>query len=149
MLPSLFNSEEADVVFRDWWSEVETASLEAALRDTVPILHQGMEDNFMRAAGPDGAAWLPRKDTKPHPLLILYGYLIEAARDTGSAGNITRVGQRELVTGVDASVIEYAPYHEWGTSRMPARPFMYATDEVQSAALQAFSDAAFVILVGV
>jgi hypothetical protein len=128
---------------------LESTSLEGPLRQTVPIWHQGFEGNFMRAEGPDGAAWAPRKDSKPHPLLILYGYLIEAARDTGSPGNITEVGPRDLRTGVDVSVVKYAGFHDTGTSRMPARVYLYAAADVQDLALEAFANAAFTLLVGV
>ena len=58
--------------------------------------------------------WAPRKDTKAtHPLLIKSGDL--------------RRNFRSVVTGPDTVVVgtkvKYAGYHQFGTKRMPARPF--------------------------
>lgn len=149
MIPSEFAAADAVVVLRDWVGELENASLEKPLRSTLPIWHQGIEDNFMRAAGPSGAPWLPRKDNKPHPLLILTGKLLEGLRDTGNPGHILMVGWRSLTTGVSSEVVPYAPVHEFGSGRVPARPYMYATPAVQDVALRVFADEVFEILVGV
>jgi len=137
------------VVLRDWADQIENMSLEGPLRATLPIWHQGIEENFMRAQGPSGAAWLPRKDNKPHPLLILTGALLMSVRDNGLAGHIQMVGWRRLMTGVNTDVVEYAAVHEYGSGRVPARPYMYATPAVQDAALLVFAEETFQILVGV
>lgn len=149
MIPPEFAAADAVVILRDWVDQIENASLEAPLRSTLPIWHQGIEDNFMRAQGPSGAAWLPRKDNLPHPLLIHLGNLLEGLRDTGNAGHILMVGWRSLTTGVSSEVVPYAPIHEFGGGRVPARPYMYATPAVQDAALRVFADETFQILVGV
>lgn len=149
MLPREFAAGDAQVIFADWLNALESTSLEAPLRDTLPIWHQGFEDNFMRAVGPGGSPWAPRKDNLPHPLLIHLGRLIEAVRDTGNGGNISIVGWRTLTTGVDSQVVRYAPFHQEGTQRMVARPYLYAANDVQNRALQVFADGAFEILVGV
>lgn len=53
-------------------------------------------------------------------------------------GKIVRVG---LLKG-DTSKIFYLKFHEWGTSKMPARPFMEpAQQEKEQEALQAIRDA--------
>ena len=148
MIPNEFKASDALVVLRDWIEQLESASLEGPLRATLPIWHQGIEENFMRAQGPDGAPWLPRKDTKPHPLLILTGALLMAVRDNGLAGHIQMVGWRRLMTGIDGDVVPYAAVHEFGYKNIPARPYMYATPAVQDAALQVFADETFQVLVG-
>lgn len=149
MIPSEFKAYDAVVVLRDWVDQLESASLEGPLRATLPIWHQGIEGNFMRAQGPNGAPWLPRKDNKPHPLLILTGALLMSVRDNGLAGHIQMVGWRRLMTGINSDVVPYAAVHEFGSKHVPARPYMYATVEVQSEALAVFADETFQILVGV
>jgi len=67
-----------------------------------------------RTASLRPSPWAPRKDTKAtHPLLIKSGSL--------------RQSIRWRLDGTDAVVIgspmKYAPYHQLGTKKMPARPF--------------------------
>ena len=123
-------SQEMDQVER----RMLTANLEEPIRTCLPVLTEGFEGNFLRAAGPDGVAWLPRKDTKPHPLLILSGALIEAARDTGNPGNIHEVSPdgRTLSAGVRGDVVPYADPQQNGRPErnLPARTYLYATEEV-------------------
>ena len=148
MIPQSFEADEAERVLAEFGQQLDTMNLEPALRDCLPVIHEGFETNFMEARGPSGAPWLPRKDSKPHPLLILTGALLEAARDTGGMGHIDRVGPRELETGVDGGTIEYAPVHEYGSSNIPARPYMYASDKVQDQIAETFLESAFTIIVG-
>lgn len=148
-MPQVFDAADADHALSDLAQQFEEADLSDALRDCLPILHEGIEDNFMAARGPTGSPWLPRKNKKTRwPLLIHYGHLIEAARDTGGRGHIDRVGPRELVTGVDGGVIDYAPIHQYGGGRVPARPFMYADDKTQEKLAEVFMESAFKIILG-
>lgn len=113
---------------------LESESFETPLRDCLPVILRGFEDNFMRAEGPDGNPWPARKDNLPHPLLILSGNLIESVRDTGHPGNVHEVedGGRTLVTGVMTSVVEYAGVHQrgWPERNIPPRTYVYATPQV-------------------
>src|SRR3990167_4423379 len=125
----------------------ENASLREAMHEIVPILHEGFETNFMRAEGPNGELWPERKDDLPHPLLILTGDLIEAARDVGNVNNLLAVGDRELSTGVAGAGVPYAATHNYGRDAIPQREFVYANEEVLDACeeilVDGFVDAMF------
>lgn len=117
----------------------EGESLETPLRQCLPVLLEGYENNILRAEGPTGEAWPPHtpetvRRMGPHPLLIWHGHLIEAVRDTGSPGNVHDIEDqgRTLVTGVLTSVIEYAAVHQWGCAEknIPPRTYVYATESV-------------------
>lgn len=148
MLPRIIRAQDMPAVMAEWSQAIHAASYETALRECLPILHEDFEDHFLQATGYYGS-WAPRKDDKPHPLLILTGALIEAARDTGNPGNISTVGPRELETGVNVGVVKYAGFLQYGTQYMPPRPFIWASDAAIGRCLVAFGDAAFVIIVGV
>lgn len=59
--------------------------------------------------------WAPRKDKKTHPLLIKHP-------ETGLWKSIDYrlEGPNTVVVGSDK---KYGPYHQFGTKKMPARPF--------------------------
>jgi hypothetical protein len=134
------NVEQFGSLLRNLGDNIEGGSMEEPLRATLPLLHQGVEDNFLRAQDSDGIPWPRRKDNKPHPLLILHGPLIEAARDTGNPGNIHEVSAdgRLLTTGVDGDVVKYAARHQEGRGNMPKREFYYASDETVDRMEEAF-----------
>lgn len=146
-LPDVIAAEDISEVLTAWADEIASESMEQPLRACLPLLTNDFESHFLESQGPAGA-WAPRKDSRPHPLLILTGKLIEAARDTGGAGNIHDVTGHELTAGVDASIVKYAGFHQYGTSKMPARPFIWASAEALDECEKVFLDAAFVILVG-
>lgn len=92
------------------------------------ILHNRIRDNFHRAQTAHGSPWKPRKDTKPHPLLILTGRLATAAQM-----GMKMEGQFTLHHGVLVD-IPYAAVHQWGSRpgsrpQIPARKYMDITDE--------------------
>ena len=67
-----------------------------------------------RTASLRPSPWAPRKDTKAtHPLLIKSGSLRQSIR-------WRLIGSDAVVIG---SPMKYAPYHQLGTKKMPARPF--------------------------
>jgi len=110
--------------------------LSEPLMDCRTVILAGVAENFAGSHSSTGYGWPLRKDNKPHPLLILTGELEEAA--TGGAGSITRVVDGvSLEVGVDASGGEsgrpWAALHQEGGTKMPPRPFMGFSDEVQDA----------------
>lgn len=111
----------------------ENASLRESLHECVPVIHEGFEVNFLRAEGPNGEAWPARKDDLPHPLLILHGDLIEAARDVGNVDNLLAVGDRDLTTGIAGAGVPYAATHNYGRGPIPAREYLYTNEEVMDA----------------
>lgn len=67
-----------------------------------------------RTASLRPSPWAPRKDKKAtHPLLIKSGSLRQSIRWRLSGPDTVVVG----------SPMKYAPYHQLGTKKMPARPF--------------------------
>ena len=67
-----------------------------------------------RTASLRPSPWAPRKDKKAtHPLLIKSGNLRQSIRWRLSGPDTVVVG----------SPMKYAPYHQLGTKKMPARPF--------------------------
>jgi len=132
----------------DLGEHCESGSFEEPLREVLPVLMEGFEQNFMRAENESGTPWPPRVDDLPHPLLILSGALIEATRDTGSAGNIHTVSERNLETGVKGSVIAYASIHNDGAGNIPQRQFLYASPETSKACAEAFASSAYFVLFG-
>ena len=75
--------------------------------------------------------WPPRKMPAPHPLLRDTGKLYNSWTKSGAAGNITRISKKSLQFGTN---IEYAKYHEYGTSKMPARPIAKLVTQPQRGA---------------
>jgi len=131
----------------------ESGSLREPLHDCVPLLYEGFETNFLRAEGPNGEQWPARKDDLPHPLLILSGDLIEAARDTGNPDNLLQVGDRDLVTGIAGAGVPYAATHnygrDWGRgSPIPQREYLYANEEVLDACEDVLADGMIDVMFG-
>lgn len=130
-----------------WVNDLEGESLQGAFRDCLPILLEDYESHFVASEGPSGR-WAPRKDKLPHPLLMLTWKLLGAATQEGDPGNIADVQPRSLTTGVSGDVVNYASYHQYGTSKMVARPFLWVSASALEACEEAFTRSAFVILVG-
>ncbi len=60
-----------------------------------------------------------------HPLLILTGTMYTSVTTSGSTGHYEMVGNREMEWGTTQF---YAGWNNDGTSRIPAREFMYWTE---------------------
>lgn len=133
--------EDFIILLNDAGEQAESGSMREALHGCVKILHEGFETNFLRAEDASGASWPVRKDDLPHPLLILHGDLIEAARDVGNPNNLLHVDDRELVTGISGSGVPYAATHNYGRENIPQREFLYANEEVQEACEEVMADA--------
>lgn len=122
---------------------LDNGSLEDSLRATLEPFHEGIEENFLRAEDAGGTPWPLRKDKKPHPLLILSGKLIEAARDTGNPGNIHDVDAdgRTLLAGVRGDVVPYAAAQNFGfpPRNLPARTYEYASQDTLERCAQRFA----------
>jgi len=151
-LPRRFNAEDAEEALLQWADEVLHADLEKPIRKCVPVLTDDFEAHFLQSMGPTGK-WAPRKDKKPHPLLIKTGKLIEAARDTGNPANIHTVVANELTIGV-SSVVHYAGYQQDGTRnkdgslRMVARPFIWVSDAALNQCEEKLAEACYILFVG-
>lgn len=119
---------------------IHRGNVSPALKACSPVLHEGIVQNFAHARGPTGAPWPPRKDSLTHQLLVLTGKLYEAAANPRGSGHILEIGARELRMGVSGAAVPYAEFHQYGTRKMPARPFMYATQAVVDKCSEVFID---------
>lgn len=131
-----------DGVAKKLASEPMSETMEAAKQ----AMQAGQAANFAGQHTRDGAAWAPRKPpTGNWPILNKTGALMAAATGQGP-GAIQASDGRSATVGVDASVhvpgggVHAAGFHQSGTSRMPARPYIGASDEIEEAIGQAIAD---------
>ena len=97
-----------------------TLNDQSALWDTVisNVLRPRIREVFLSEGG---GRWQPRQDNLPHPLLRKSGTLFRSLVQPGAQGNVDIRSEHSLEYGTD---IAYADYHEFGTSRIPARPYL-------------------------
>lgn len=113
--------------------------------DLTPMLDELGQDEvarvlirFEHSQAPDGTAWQalkqPRRPTKKRPAYVPAGQQRipgdNPLRDWGVLqGSITAqvIGKRRLQVGTDVS---YAPFHQFGTQHIPARPFLGVSDDL-------------------
>lgn len=121
----LIDMERFDIHERILLARLRQMDFEHTLRgDVRNRVLQSVRDNFTSSTDERGRQWKPRKVRGDgHPLLIDTGKLLQAATG-GGAGHYTKAASRELEVGIFSGVVSYAKYHETGTSKMPARPFM-------------------------
>jgi phage gpG-like protein len=150
MIPETFLAFEAVDVLGAWSDELATGSLEQPLRDCIGLLNNGFEDNFDATKAPYGQwpAHAPYTIQKygPHPLLILTGVMKASVTESGSASRIEEVGTRQLAIGTD---LFYAPYQQFGTRKIPPRPFLWLDAPWVDQVAERFATGVLVQTVGV
>jgi hypothetical protein len=82
-----------------------------------------VEYAFASRTSPDGQVWAPRKDSLPHPLLIKSGAMYAAATGRGS-GFADLSTFNSIQMGITPGLVDHDKYQQFGTSRIPARPYM-------------------------
>lgn len=90
----------------------------------------------------NGESWAPLKPStikrKGHDrILIESGALRESLVHVGGPGNITEVMPRGMLFGAD---VEYAIFHQQGTSRMPSRPPVGMSEETLDKLVNSVAD---------
>jgi phage gpG-like protein len=96
-------------------------------------------DIFHRSQDSGGSAWpahSPATVAKygPHPLLILTTALMQSVTtDFGTGDSRIENSGRDLAWGTN---LEYGGYNNYGTSRIPAREWLYWTDEGADAVVE-------------
>ncbi|HEU4408114.1 MAG TPA: phage virion morphogenesis protein [Polyangiaceae bacterium] len=85
---------------------------------------------FRKGRAPDGSAWAPLQARDGQPL-----------RDTGRLMNSFTAKASGSVVKVGTNT-PYAPYHQEGTSRMPARPMLPDGDDLPAPWQQSLDEAA-------
>lgn len=130
------------------------ANFDAAFGAIDIVISQGFEENFYNTLDDNAQVWAPRKDNKPHPLLIKTGKMFAAATDPQNPGHLFRREGDEIEIGVKAEAVFYAWFHHVGTqwgptetarhgrtgTKMVARRFAYANDTTIQRAMDAFGD---------
>lgn len=150
-IPNQFAAKDAERIMAEFAKELETASLAEAFKEAAPAINAGFEGNFSAQVSSSGSAWPPRKDKLTHPLLILSGAMKAAVSQPGAAGHVEDIQDRQAAIGIDSSIIVYAAAQNFGYPKrnLPAREYVFATDETMDKSEQLFTDAAYRILVGV
>jgi phage gpG-like protein len=147
MLPQRMYADDVEGAFRDWAQQIITETYEVPLMALAPVVFYDFDQHFSNAAGPYGA-WAVRTRQYPWPILVKTGALQYAAGTQGARGNIDRWNAGWAEFGVDGSIVNYAGFHEYGTSRMPARPWCWLSPEAEDKAAAQFLDAVYALFVG-
>ncbi len=118
---------------------------EPVLKECEEDIAADIIDHFESSTGPTGSWQVHAPATVerwgPHPLLILFGSLYAAATGEGD-GHITETDANSITFGVDASIILYAWAQQEGRPErnLPARPYMYLSEEVVEVMTQKVAD---------
>lgn len=140
MLPVTIEADDVDAAMRGLVAAMAGETYEQQLMGLAPVVYAEFSDHFRDARGPDGP-WAPRARAYPWPPLVHTGKLSYAAIVPQGHGNITRWRDGWAEFGLDATVVNYAGFHEYGTSRMPARPWCWLSPEAEDEATERFADA--------
>ncbi len=89
-------------------------------------LNRDVVKSFFTKTTPEGDVWAPRKDNKPHPLLILSGDMLEAAINSCQGGTETGTGVVIPLEGPSYRLI-----HQLGKGRIPRRRFFGITEKTE------------------
>lgn len=134
-MPTIANEipiDQLPAVMAELADAFEGDPLDAEIKQCGDVCRRDIASNYQRSGSPLGS-WPPRKDTLPHPLLILSGAMRAASVDQGGRGHIEEYGHRSLTMGVNASSggIIYAMVHQFGypARNIPPRPFIVIGDE--------------------
>lgn len=147
MLPARIEVEDLHQELLRWADEIEANSLEQPLMSLSPIVFREFDSHFMNAMGPNGP-WAQRAHSYPWPILIKTGKLQLAAGTEHASGNISRFQNGWAEFGLDQSVVNYAGFHEYGTSLMPARPWCWLSPEAEDEAAERFAAALYALFAG-
>lgn len=127
---------------------LSSVPLEEALLEAKRLIHQSIREGFNSSADPQtNDGWQARKHPYPHPILMKTGAMMQAATG-GGAGAIERIENNQLEVGVSGATVGYAAFHQHGTSRMVARPFIGASDAKLDEIGEVIADAGLVAFGG-
>lgn len=108
------------------------------MREVGDAIREASMEAFDREAAPDGGKWAPlspatvrrRRGGPAHRILQDTGMLRQSV--------VKRLeSDRTVIVGARA---QYAPYHQFGTRRLPARPFLGVSQEARQEILDAIHD---------
>jgi phage gpG-like protein len=117
-------------VFGDVQLDRQLLRFQEAFSDLSPAF-EVLADDFLTvnkrqfdSEGGNSGTWAPlapatvRRRGSAHPILNEHGDLRESLTQRGGKGSVRTVGPHELFVGTD---VDYAHFHQSGTSRMPRR----------------------------
>lgn len=125
-----------------------TMPMGETLSEAKTLVHRSIRGGFNSSVDPNtGTPWAPRRRYYPHPILMKSGAMMQAATG-GGAGAIQRITERALTVGVLASVIGYAPKHQFGLGGMIPRPFVGVDRDTLAAIGEVVADGGLQAFVG-
>ena len=122
---------DIETIFHDMKSKITDADYSETLDAFQPTIAAQEAEMFSSQRDSNGSPWAPLKPStvkrKGHSrILFESGALMASLVTVGGPGNINAVSERGLLYGTD---IEYAIFHQDGTSKMPARPPVGLSEE--------------------
>lgn len=108
----------------------------------VEPINEGLGSNFDRQTSASGEAWAPHsgytvKKMGVHPLLMWTGAMIFSLESRSASNRIEEITQTSLTIGTD---LFYAPWQQYGTARIPARPFVWLHGSYVDKVTEEFAD---------
>jgi phage gpG-like protein len=119
-------ASDASMGLRQFGDELFNMDFGPVFESLIDPVHEGVAENFDATRSPSGK-WPPHSPVTimlhgPHPLLVLSGTMKAAVTSRGSSGRIEEFTRDSLTFGTD---LFYAPYQQYGTRKIPARPFLW------------------------
>lgn len=144
-MPQVILIEQLEQAMSNDLSALQNVDLSEALSQCRLAIREGIRRGFASATDVQtGTSWPPRKYQYPHPPLMKTQTMANAAAGLGS-GSISEINGRTLRVGVSTSAVPYAPYHQFGTGRIAARPYVGASPETLDACGEFIADAGLAI----
>jgi phage gpG-like protein len=147
MIPQEFLASDASAILGSFANELASMSFVDAFKKTTDSLHDGFQANFTNTRAPYGT-WPPHapytiQKYGPHPLLILTGAMLASVTQSGSDGRIEQISSNEMVIGTS---LFYAGFQQYGTLKIPPRPFLWLDGDHLEKVTEAFVSAISSIL---
>ena len=141
--------EQMESVFHDIGAALEKADYSDVLKQSQHDLAEQHAEMFAGQYDSNRNAWAPLAAStikrKGHDrILVETGALRDSLVTIGGPGNVHEAMQRGMVFGTD---VEYALFHQTGTSRMPARPPVGMAEETLDKLANRIADRTVEILV--
>lgn len=137
---SVVGGPEINRSLATWGAHI--ADMSEAWQQVGQDLLDSFRDNFTSEGGGFGgwSSWAPLADSTvaerarlgyggEHPILQRTGQLMESLTTEGAPGNVFEVGPNSLTVGTE---VYYAPFHQFGTRKMPSRPVVGLSWDMQS-----------------
>ena len=135
-------ASEAVQGFREFGDELFGMDFAPVFDSLIDPVNESFGSNFDRRTGPDGTPWKEHaaytiQRMGPHPLLMWTGAMIFSLESRSGANRIEQLTSSSLTIGTD---LFYAPWQQYGTGRIPARPFVWMIGSDVEAITELFAD---------